>query len=131
MYWLVPTGLFRINAIPSAQNYLFRSVLITSIVFNCFRRIFCYLFLHIYIFYRILAFVTFFPDFTILIYSSYANFIFYSHLKMASERSKRRDLLALSFTTKISKKLLINVKIVIKKKNTVTHRRLKTRKIIN
>ena len=41
-------------------NYLFRSALITSIVFNCFRRIFCYLFLHIYIFYRILAFVTFF-----------------------------------------------------------------------
>ena len=38
------------------------------VVFNCFRRIFCYLFLHIYIFYRILAFVTFFPVFTILIY---------------------------------------------------------------
>ena len=34
--------------------------------------------------------------------------IFYSHLKMASERSKCRDLLALSFITKsISKKLLI------------------------
>ena len=37
----------------------------------------------------------------------YANFIFYSHLKMTMERSKRRDLLALSFITKsISKKFL-------------------------
>ena len=37
-------------------------------------------------------------------------FIFYSHLKMASERSKRRDLLACIFITKsISKKLLIKM----------------------
>ena len=35
-------------------------------------------------------------------------FIFYSHLKMALERSKRRDLLAFIFITKsISKKLLL------------------------
>ena len=36
-------------------------------------------------------------------------FIFYSHLKMTSERSKRRGLLSLIFITKcISKKFLIN-----------------------
>ena len=59
--------------------YLFRSVLIILIVFNCFRSvfsllklltslIFCHLFLHIYIFYRISAFVTILPVFTISIY---------------------------------------------------------------
>ena len=36
--------------------------------------------------------------------------LFYSHLKMASERSKRRDFLSLSFIAKsISTKLLIKI----------------------
>ena len=43
------------------------------------------------------------------------NFIFYSHLKMTSERSKRGDLLSLSFITKsISKRLLIKIMIFTK-----------------
>ena len=53
-----------------------------------------------------IAFQRSLPDFTTSIFS--ANFIFYSHLKMALERSKRCDFLALSFITKsISKRLLI------------------------
>ena len=78
--------------------------LITLIGFNCFRsifkyfEIFCHLFLHVYILYRISAFVNF--CLLLLLHYIYANFIFYSHLKMTSERSKRRDLLALCFITK-------------------------------
>ena len=47
------------------------------------------LFLHIYIFYRISAFMKFLPDFTTSIF--YANFIFYSHLKMTLDRLKRHE----------------------------------------
>ena len=62
--------------------------------------------------------MTFLPDFTTSIF--YANFIFYSHLKMTSERSKRRDFLALSFITKsISKRLLI--KKCLSEKNSAFH----------
>ena len=51
-------------------------------------------------FYHILAFMTFLPIFNCLQYIYAKVFIFYSHLKMASERSKRRDLLAFIFFTK-------------------------------
>ncbi len=44
---------------------------------------------------------------------------FYSHLKMTSERSKRRDFISLNFITKsISKKLLIRTKKTLHVKNT-------------
>ena len=46
--------------------------------------------------------------------------LFYSHLKMTSDRSKRRDLLALTFVTKlISKKLHINTLTIIGKTKSV------------
>ena len=58
----------------------------------------------------ILAFMTFSPIFNCcnIFMLRFLIIIFYSHLKVASERSKRRDLLACIFITKsISKKLLI------------------------
>ena len=60
-------------------------------------------------FYQILAFMTFLP---ILIVCNIfmLSFVFFLHLKMTSERSKRYDFLALTFITKsISKKLLIKI----------------------
>ena len=65
--------------ITSRSNTIWPQMTLITLIVSV---VLCHLFLHIYIFYRISAFVTFLPDFT-------------------SERSKRRDFLALSFITKL------------------------------
>ena len=91
-----------------APNYLFRAVLAAIILFLFFSIV--YIFTHFYILYHILVLVTF-----LLFLTCFNIFMLikkkkFTHLKMTSERSKRRDFFALVFISKsISKKLLIKI----------------------